>query len=104
MARKWVINDDDLILSNSVEFHEDLLTGDRKHKATVGGGLWYNDREKGVIFFYGRSVDFGQVTERQFDYAFKQPSVEHAKTFFSLKTNFEDVLKEYEIFCNKNKL
>jgi len=104
MAQKWIINDDDLILSNDVEFHEQLLTGDRKKKSTAGGGLWYNDRERGVIFFWGRSVDFGQVTEKQFDYAFKQPSVEASKIFFSLKLKFEDVLKEYKIFCNKNKL
>ena len=52
MAHKWIINDEDLILGD-VEFHEDLLTGDRKERETAGGGRWYVDRERGVIFFWG---------------------------------------------------
>lgn len=100
MARKWVINDGWLILGD-VEFHEDLLTGDRKERETAGGGRWHVDRERGVIFFWGKSVDFGQATKKDFDDAFKQPSVEHNETFFSLKTDFEEVLKEYDEKCNK---
>jgi hypothetical protein len=99
MTRKWIINDDDLILGD-VEFHEDLLTGDRKQKNTVGGGRWHIDTERDIIFFWGKSIDFGQATKKEFDYAFKQPSVEHYETFFSLKTDFNDVLKEYEIYSN----
>lgn len=98
MAHKWVINDDDLILGD-VEFHEDLLTGDRKQRKTAGGGRWYVDRELDVIFFWGKSIDFGQATKKEFDYAFKQPSVERLETFFSLKEDFKEVLKEYEIYC-----
>lgn len=99
MAHKLVINDDDLILGD-VEFHEDLLTGDRKQKTTAGGGRWHRDIERNVIFFWGKSVDFGQATKKEFDYSFKQPSVEHHEIFFSLKTDFKDVLKEYEIYSN----
>ena len=101
--RKFIINNDDLILGD-VEFHEDLICKGRERKETVGGGRWHFDRVKNVIFFWGASTDFGQVTQKQFDYAFKQPSVEQAETFFSLKTDFVDVLKEYEIFCNKKKI
>lgn len=82
MARKWVINDDWLILGD-VEFHEDLLSGDRKQRNTAGGGRWHVDRERKVIFFYGKSIDFGQATKEEFEHAFKQPSVEHSETFLA---------------------
>jgi hypothetical protein len=101
MAHKFIINDGYLILGD-VEFHEDLISKGRDKHKTVGGGRWHVDKERNVIFFYGKSVDFGKVKQKDFDEAFKQPSVERMGNFFSEKENFEEVLKEYEEFCNKS--
>jgi hypothetical protein len=99
--RKWIINDEDLILGD-VEFHEDLICKGRERNKTVGGGRWHFDRSNNTIYFWGKSVDFGQVTEKQFEESFKQPSVEDANVVFSHKMNFIDVLKEIEENCNKS--
>lgn len=89
-TNKFVINDGDLILGH-VEFHKELIKGRDKNK-TIGGGRWYVDTN--IIYFYGRSVDFGRVTKEEFDAAFKQPSIECNKIIFSTKEYFSDVLKE----------
>lgn len=101
MALKWVINDECLIFGN-VEFHEDLIGQGSDKNKTVGGGRWHYDRQTNIMYFWGSSVDFGQVTEEEFINAFKQPSVELATIVFSLKLDFNDVLKEYEEKCNKS--
>ena len=101
MARKFIINDEDLILGN-VEFHEDLICSGSEKKKTVGGGRWHFDRIKNIIYFWGKSVDFGQVTRKQFEDSFKTPSVEGATLVFSHKKDFLDVLKEIEENCNKS--
>ena len=97
MARKWIINDGDLIIGD-VEMHDEK----RDRNKTLGGGYWYFDRSKNVIFFWGKSIDFGQVSKDVFDAAFKQPSVEQAKLFFSLNDSFENVIGEYEKSCNNS--
>lgn len=101
MARKWIINDEDLILGN-VEFHEDLIGNDREKNKTLGGGRWHADRVNKIIYFWGKSVDFGQVTKKQFEDSFKQPNVERLKIVFSHKLDLIDVLKEIEEDCNKS--
>lgn len=98
MAHKFIINDGWLILGD-VEFHGELISKGRDKDKTVGGGWWYVDRERNVIFFYGKSIDFGRVSKKDFDDAFKQPSVERMGIFFSEKETLQDVLIEYEEKC-----
>lgn len=102
MAKKFIINDDDLIIGN-VEFHKELLCKTRERNKTVGGGKWNFDREKNIIYFWGKSTDFGQVTRKQFEDSFKQTSVEQASLVFSHKMNFLEVLKEIKENYNKSK-
>ena len=90
MARKFVINDGDLILGQ-VELHEDLVKH-RDRSKTVGGGYWYNHRETKTIYFYGKSIDFGQVTKEQFDNSFKQPSVEDSNVVFTHESDISHYL------------
>jgi hypothetical protein len=93
MAKKFVINDSDLILGD-VEVHEQLIR-DRDKTKTVGGGRWHIDEEDpNTIYFYGSSIDFGKVTKEQFDAAFKQPSVEKMNIIFSEKEYMSEVKKE----------
>lgn len=94
LHQKWIINDGDLILGR-VELHEELV-GSREKGKTVGGGRWHYDRDNNIIYFYGASIDFGQVTEEQFNEAWKQPSVEGATIVFSLNGKLEEVIIEYE--------
>lgn len=83
MAKKFVINDGYLILGD-VEFHEDLVKSKCRNKSkTVGGGMWHFDKPNNTIYFWGHSVDYGQVTKEQLDAAFKQPSIENAKIVFT---------------------
>jgi len=84
MARKFVINDGDLLLGD-VELHEELVKSKyRDRSKTVGGGYWDYDKLNNTMYFWGKSIDFGQVTKEQFDQSFKQPSVENAKIVFTL--------------------
>jgi len=99
--RKFIINDEDLILGD-VEFHEELICEGRERNKTVGGGRWHFDRSKNIIYFWGMSSDFGQATKKQFEESFKQPSVEDATQVFSNKKDFLEVMKEYEENCNKS--
>ncbi len=95
MARKFVINDGDLIIGD-VDYHWQLLKGRDKSK-TVGGGRWFYDKEANTIYFYGESHDYGCVSKEAFDSSFKQPSVENANIIFSHKDRFLAVLKEVQI-------
>lgn len=92
MAQKFVINDNCLILGN-VELHVDLVKN-RDSSKTTGGGRWYYDKGKNTMYFWGKSMEFGQVTREEFDKAFKQASVERAAVIFSYLEDFEAVLKE----------
>jgi len=92
MAKKFVINDGDLIIGH-VELHEDLVKGMDRNK-TIGGGYWYFDREKNIVYFYGKSLDFGTVSEDELRAAFKQSSIEDATIVFSEKETLCDVLVE----------
>jgi len=98
-AKKFVINDGDLILGQ-VEFHEELVK-DRDRSKTVGGGRWHFDKDNNTIYFYGDSTDFGSVTKEQFDAVFKQPSLSRVNIVFSNKMFLSDVMKEInEKNCN----
>ena len=99
MAKKWIINDGDLIIGDA-EFHEDLIPTGRKRSNTVGGGRWHFDKVKNIIYFWGKSGDFGQATKKQFDDSFKQPSIEKAEIVFSHE---KDLLKILMQNCNKSK-
>jgi hypothetical protein len=99
MAQKFVIHDEYLILGN-VELHADLVKGKDSSK-TVGGGRWYYDKSKNTMYFWGKSIEFGQVTREEFDAAFKQPSVERAAIIFSYLEDFETVVKNSQENCNK---
>ncbi len=95
IAKKFVINDGDLILGQ-VEMHEELVRGVDRSK-TIGGGRWYVDEEdSNMIYFYGSSVEFGKVNKEQFDAAFKQPSLEKMNIIFSEKEYLNDVKKEQQ--------
>jgi hypothetical protein len=89
MAKKFIINDCDLILGN-VEFHEDLLHG-RDRSKTIGGGYWHKTSK--TIYFYGSSFDLGKVTKEQFDAANKRPSIENMEIIFSTEESLEKILK-----------
>lgn len=62
MARKWILNGNEIILGN-VTFHRELKSaGDRVH----GGGLFSFVEDPTVLLLYGESHDFGQITREQF--------------------------------------
>lgn len=95
MAKKFIINDGDLILGH-VKYHENLVTGDRERDKTIGGGFWHHDRNTNVMWFWGTSRDFGNVTKKQFDDAIKEQIVEDSEIYFSSLEYYSDVRKEIE--------
>jgi hypothetical protein len=97
---KFVINDGNLIIGD-VEVHYELVK-DRDVSKTTGGGKWHYDRDKNIIYFYGKSIDYGKVTEEEFNNSFKQPSVEQAKIIFSEKETFEEVIAEQQLKLQQN--
>ena len=58
MAKKWIIQGDDLRIGH-VELHRELAGKDGEIR---GGGLWELNDEKNAIFLYGKSYDFGKCT------------------------------------------
>lgn len=60
MARKWVINDGQFKMSSCVDFHKEIS---RDNSTTIGGGMWH--LEKGALYLFGESMDFGRCTEEQ---------------------------------------
>lgn len=100
MARKWIINDSQFIISGCVEFHFELLGPHRKRELTIGGGRWEKIEEDNVILLYGTSDDFGSVTKEQFNSVFENtflsPSWAKFTYVFSEKEWFKDALKEYQ--------
>jgi len=86
MAQKFVINDNILILGE-VEFHEDLVK-DRIKSNTIGGGYWIYHKDTNTYYFYGNSIEFGQVTKEEFNSAKKEPNLQNATLIFSLVHNF----------------
>ena len=85
MARKFIINDNELIIGN-VEYHFELLKGRDKDK-TIGGGYWYYDKPNNQLYFYGCSHDFGGVTEEQFNLSEKRLPLSLKNAIFNFSEN-----------------
>jgi hypothetical protein len=73
MAKKWIINDNNLIVGN-VQYHRDLLPN---HKGTIGGGLWSYDKKTNTLLLYGQSYDFGSVSKESVIKAKKDCLINH---------------------------
>lgn len=106
MAQKFIINDGILILGH-VDLHEQLLRGSLERNKTVGGGYWFKENRTGTLYFYGKSIDFGKVSEEQFETSIKSAFVLVApKIVFSLEDSLEAVLSaesvKEEKLLNKN--
>lgn len=87
---KFVINNGNIIFGH-VEFHSDLL---RDHKETVGGGWWYLDRENKIMYLYGKSQDYGAVTEEQAKEAWKNSHYsDQMQMIFSTEEKLINVLQ-----------
>ena len=93
MARKWIINDNQIIMGN-VSLHRDLALN---HDDTIGGGYYYYLEEDKVMLFYSSSMDFGQVTADQFnDAEFSRRSlIGKVNSKFYTEELIENVLKLY---------
>jgi len=100
MALKYIINDGKLIMGNC-EYHAELHGKNLDKKKTIGGGRYYFKEELygKVVFFYGKSDEFGVVTKEQFEAALKNSYLgarmkNHEKIF----TNGElgDAIKVWE--------
>lgn len=95
MARKWIINDNEIIVGN-VELHLELHEDNSK---TIGGGYWNWLRREKKFYFFGASQDFGQVTREQFEAALKESPflsqhIRDCEIFFSSKSKWENVILE----------
>jgi len=64
MAQKWIINNDQILISASVDYHRELA---KDHSLTIGGGFWLVDYF--CLYLYGVSGDFGTVTKEQLQVA-----------------------------------
>lgn len=97
MAKKFIINDGDLIFGN-VDFHENLIPKGRERNKTVGGGYWY--KRYNTMYFYGSSFDFGKVTKEQFDMCDKPKSLNGKQLIFSTVESLDKILKETVTISN----
>lgn len=102
MARKFIINNGEVVMGGGVEYHIELLGKSRKKELTTGGGRFEIDEKSygKVIFFYGTSDEFKSATREQFFKAWEN-SINPARfddyeIFFSEKEYFSDALAEYK--------
>lgn len=61
LKQKFVITKDGHLKVGRVHFHFDL------DKESIGGGYWFFDIERKVVYLYSSSVDFGGCTKNQID-------------------------------------
>jgi len=61
MNKKYIIYDNELRMGH-VDYHKELFSKLRGDESKVkGGGWWHMNREKGVIYLYSSSEDFGKA-------------------------------------------
>jgi hypothetical protein len=87
MAKKWIINNNKLILGD-VELHKDLISKNNDINKTLGGGYWYYNKDTNIIYFWGESFDFGQVTKKEFENSQKRLNIKNLTIIFSYKKMF----------------
>lgn len=103
MANKWIVNDGKIYMSANIELHSDLHGKNRlDEKKTIGGGHFHFDKAKNIFYFFGKSIDYGQVSKERFDAAFKNSvgktfRTRDAEVFFSSKEYLPEAIKEYEL-------
>jgi hypothetical protein len=89
MAKKYVINDNRLVLGQ-VNYHEELC---RDNSKTIGGGSWHIEGNK--LYLYGISMNFGSVEKEDVDKAYKSPSIEKMEIVFSHELNLSKILNNH---------
>lgn len=67
-ARKFIVVKDSgslalTLIAGVVEYHKELVGKNRTKEDVVGGGRWHWDKEKKTVLFYGKSWDFGSVSQ-----------------------------------------
>lgn len=82
---KWIIQGGMLRLGNVVN-HFELASKDGGE--VKGGGFWHLDRETMTLYLYNKSIDYGQVSEDDFEDIWVQPSLENATIYFSKEMSF----------------
>lgn len=93
--KKFIIQDNQLRLGN-VEFHRDLRnpTG----SIPTGGGFYYIRGNENKVIFYGSSVDFGNVTEKDLITVRESGNfplhLENFDWFFSRESMLFEILKD----------
>ena len=53
MAKKWIIEEKDIRLSASVEFHAEICS---KKENVIGGGWWEMDNHNKILYLYNITV------------------------------------------------
>lgn len=83
---KWIVQGEMLRLGNVVN-HFELASGESG--SIAGGGLWNLDRENNILYLYGKSIDYGQVSVEDFENIWVQPSLEKSTIYFSTEMTLE---------------
>lgn len=67
VVTKSTESDNNVLTLGLVDLHKDIIKNLKKDNPNVkcyGGGMFYIDNRKKIVYFYGQSYDFGKV---QFD-------------------------------------
>jgi hypothetical protein len=56
MPQKWIVENNEIILGN-VDMHCDLSDN---RDDIIGGGYWWIDKNKSMIYLYGKSLEYGK--------------------------------------------
>jgi hypothetical protein len=94
MARKYLINNDTLMLTNC-DYHSEIV---KDHSTTLGGGLWDIDFENKTVLLYGESLDYGYVKREVLIDMIKREcyslSFDKFKFYHSYNIKIEDAKKD----------
>lgn len=94
---KWIIQDGEHRLGRVV-MHEDLA--DKDGPKPIGGGMWFFDKDENVMYLYGKSYDYGQVTAEDLNNADMRMSLEKMTIHFSTELDLELAKKNYVLIQN----
>lgn len=92
--RKFLINNNEIKMMN-VECHFEIA---KDHSTTKGGGWWHFDYELKKVWFYNKSIDYGQAKREDLQELVKNEaypmSFDDCKFYHSYSDSLSDAFKD----------
>jgi len=91
IKNKFVITQDKKLIIGRCIFHKEL------DENPVGGGSWYYESETNRLFLWGKSQDFGRVTQQEVNKSELQGSIGRSDPPVEIVFEQDENLEAYEV-------